>query len=102
MHMQEIRWDTKCENSDYRKPSKAVFLFFIQAKDDMDINSDTATGTLLGLHCWFALKRPCVRRRILDLELFFIDIWYFNRVLSIYLANTSYLHVKHTYFSAGL
>ena len=27
---------------------------------------------------------------------FFIDIWYFNRVLSIYLGNTTYLLVKNT------
>ena len=33
---------------------------------------------------------------------FFIDIWYFNRVLSIYLGNTACLHVKHTYFNASL
>ena len=51
--MQEIR-DTKCLKSDYRKPFKAVFLFFIQAKDDMEFSSDSSSAdedTAIGA-CW--------------------------------------------------
>ena len=81
-----------------RKACKAVFLFSIQAKDDMDISLSDSSSSDEDTF----LYRPCVRRGILDLELFFIDIWYFNRVLSIYLENTACLHVKHTYFSASL
>ena len=44
MHMQEIRETGKFEKSDYRKPFKVVFLFFIQAKDDRDISSGSSSS----------------------------------------------------------
>ena len=56
MHMQEIRETGKFEKSDYRKPFKVVFLFFIQAKDDMDISSGSSSSdedTAIGIGAYW-------------------------------------------------
>ena len=79
---------------------------------DMDISSDSSSSdedTDIGAYWTPMLVCPsqtvCYQMRIFDnfrLGAFFIDILYFNRVLSIYLGNTACLHVKHAYFSASL
>ena len=74
----------------------------------MDISSDSSPsdeGTAIGAYWDSDVGCPSqtmCQKRNFRLGAFLIDIWYFNRVLSIYLGNTAYLHMKHTYFSASL
>ena len=74
----------------------------------MDIGSDSSSSdedTAIGAY-WDSNVGLPFTDRVLEEEFytwsFFIDIWYFNRVLSIYMGNTACLHVKPMYFTASL
>ena len=95
--MQEIR-DTKCETSDYRKPFKAVCFVLYTRKKWIWISAVTflfQTKTQPLEHIGTPMlvcpsQIVCQKRNFRLGAFFFIDIWYFNRVLSIYLGYTVY------------